>query len=267
MRTIGIDELHGILLEIAKEFHSICVKNKIPYYMLGGTMLGAIRHKGFIPWDDDMDFGVPREYFETLKIILSKELQEKYGLITIQNSDSILIDIVKIQDNRTVIKELYKENLKESVGINIDIFPLDKALNKNCGWKLRLMSLLRSVEAYRFLSSSTRPWHKKIVAQIIKTILFPLDKLTLIKFINNNLISSSGQYIANHYGAWGAKETVHSDVMGSPVLYEFEDTKLYGVSKFDEYLTSLYGNYLQLPPEDKRHIHIKEMYWKSGIEI
>ena len=63
-KTISLPECHNILLNIAIDFHNTCAKHNIPYYMLGGTQLGAVRHKGFIPWDDDMDFGVPRMYFE-----------------------------------------------------------------------------------------------------------------------------------------------------------------------------------------------------------
>ena len=74
MKNLSGVELHSVLLEIGKAFHNICGKNNIPYFMLGGTMLGAVRHKGIIPWDDDMDFGVPREYFDKLKKALCEEL-------------------------------------------------------------------------------------------------------------------------------------------------------------------------------------------------
>lgn len=70
MRKISIEELHAKLLDIAKVFHQICERHQIPYYMISGTMLGAVRHKDIIPWDDDMDFGVPREYFDELHAIL-----------------------------------------------------------------------------------------------------------------------------------------------------------------------------------------------------
>ena len=61
-KELSIEELHQIVLNIGKEFHKICINNNIPYYILAGTMLGAIRHKGFIPWDDDIDIGIPRQY-------------------------------------------------------------------------------------------------------------------------------------------------------------------------------------------------------------
>ena len=74
----NVEELHKILLDIAKDFHQVCVDHNIPYYMLGGTMLGAVRHKGFIPWDDDMDFGVERKYLEKLEKIYAEKVNSPY---------------------------------------------------------------------------------------------------------------------------------------------------------------------------------------------
>lgn len=254
-------DLHNILIEISRQFHRICQAHDIPYYMLGGTMLGAVRHNGFIPWDDDMDFGVPRKFFNQLKVILSKELSENYGILTIQNSDALLIDIIKICDRRTVIKEKYKENVKEEFGINIDIFPLDKTNHKK-STKSRIIQCLLSLQSYRFLSITPRPLLKKIVAILIKFVFWGMRKNTIINCINSFIIEENGKYIANHYGAWNNKETVASEVMGTPVLYNFEDFQFYGVAKPYDYLSSLYGDFMKIPPKNKRHIHITGMFWK-----
>ena len=261
MREINsITELHGILLDIGKEFHRICVKNNIPYYILGGTMLGAVRHKGFIPWDDDMDFGVPRKYFKQCLIALKKDLSSKYEILTIDNSDSIFIDIIKISDKRTEMNEIYKEDISDKVGINIDIFPLDSIKNKD--FRIKVISLLIRLQYYVFLSVKSRPFHKKMIALFIKLIFSFLNKRTIVDFINKYLINNGGEYIANIYGAWGEKEIVVNNIMGRPTLYTFEDTAFYGVENYSLYLSSLYGNYMELPPKDKRHLHIKNVYWK-----
>ena len=97
MRQIeSAEELHGILLGIGRAFDDLCRKHNIPYYMLGGTMLGAVRHGGIIPWDDDLDFGVPREFFDRLKQVLSDELPDPYRVVTLEKSDSMLNEIIKI---------------------------------------------------------------------------------------------------------------------------------------------------------------------------
>ena len=254
-----VNELHGILLDIAKEFHRICTENDIPYYMLGGTMLGAIRHKGFIPWDDDMDFGVRREHFNRLKIVLRTQLDAKYKVLTFPESDVMYYDFIKIVDTRTRLEELYKENATGN-GINIDIFPLDPATSKE-GNSKKIERVLR-LHSYRHLSIKPRPMVKKIIALAVKTVFFWWKKDTVIKYIDKHLVEKSGGFIANVYGAWGAKETVPAEVMGKPVLYAFENAEFYGVAMPDAYLKSLYGDYMQLPPAEKRHLHLVGAYWK-----
>lgn len=253
-------ELHAILLDLGKLFHNICVKHDIPYYMLYGTMLGAVRHKGFIPWDDDMDFGVPREHYEKLKEILNKELSREYGILTVEKSDVLLVDIIKIQDKRTVINELYKENIKEKFGINIDIFPIDSSHGSIR--KIRMKDFMLRIAMYRFLSSKKRNSIKKIIAFILKIVLFWLNKRMIINIMNKFFIENDGMYMISNYGAWGTREIVNKEYIGKPVLYDFESTQFYGVENAHGYLSSLYGDYMQLPPEGKRHIHITGMYWK-----
>ena len=95
MERIDIEEVHSRVLAIAKEFDRICTLHGIPYYMIGGTMLGAIRHKGFIPWDDDMDFGVPIEHYQELINILEKELPYPFRCCTYKNHPAVLFNFLK----------------------------------------------------------------------------------------------------------------------------------------------------------------------------
>ena len=126
MKKIGIEEVHSRLLAIAKVFDDICTRHNIPYYMIGGTMLGAIRHKGFIPWDDDMDFGVPIEYYKELIDTLENELPYPYRCCTYKNHPAVLFTYFKIEDQSTCIDDaaIYLP-LEDKLGINIDIFPLN----------------------------------------------------------------------------------------------------------------------------------------------
>ena len=125
MREITIEESHRLLLALAKEFHSVCERNEIPYFMLGGTMLGAVRHKGFIPWDDDMDFGIPREYFSFFIDSCKKDLPSSYKVLYYDNSDYAILGFVKLSDSRTVVEEVFAPITDEVLGVNIDVFPLD----------------------------------------------------------------------------------------------------------------------------------------------
>ena len=101
MKELSLKDQHILLLGIAKEFDKVCRDSRIPYYMLGGTMLGAIRHKGFIPWDDDMDFGVPRPYYERLISALEEQLPVRYRCCTYDNSRNIIYPFIKIEDTHT----------------------------------------------------------------------------------------------------------------------------------------------------------------------
>lgn len=250
-----IKEIHSILLEIAKEFHRICVKHSIPYYMLGGTMLGAIRHKGFIPWDDDMDFGVPRKYIKRLLEVLRNDLPSHLSLITSFDDYGVANEIIKITDKRTIVDETGKENILNKMGLFIDVFPLDITNND---WSTfsrnHLYSVLLSVNNLRYYPSS-RPI-KKVIGFVIKCIPVRLF-LRLIRL----MLTQTGNYITNYSGAWGSKETVFKDVFGNPLLYSFEDCYFFGVEDNHNYLKSLYGNYMQLPPEQKRHTHLINVYW------
>lgn len=258
----SIDVIHSILLDIAKAFHLVCTNNRIPYYMLGGTMLGAIRHKGFIPWDDDMDFGVPREYYKKCINLLEKELPFYYKVETAYKNDKIIGDFIKIQDTRTLIKEdKYKSNTKNHIGVNIDVFPLDETNNKKGPFsRNRIIQFLSSIDGYRLFSLKNRPFPKKIIALFIKIVLFPFGKHSILKITKKLASSGKGAFLANHYGAWKMKEIISKSIMGTPQLYLFEDMEYFGVEKYDSYLVHLYNNWKELPPLEKRKVHITDSY-------
>lgn len=253
-----IKELHNIILEIGKTFHKICTQNKIPYYMLGGTMLGTIRHKGFIPWDDDMDFGIPRKYYSKAIQILKEQLPKEYHVTTIEDNVGIFGEIVKIVDTRTIIQEINRDTDSNEIGVFVDIFPIDYTDN-NYGKLSRNMLILRLLHAQQLVMEHYSRYN--IESRICKITSYIFGRFCFLKLLRK-LVHKQGSYYANHSGMWGQRETVKKEIMGEPVLYDFEDTQFYGVNKPHEYLESLYGDYMQLPPEDKRHTHIEYMAYK-----
>jgi lipopolysaccharide cholinephosphotransferase len=263
MTKISIDEVHEILLAIAKEFHRICEDNGITYYMLGGTMLGAVRHKGFIPWDDDMDFGVARKDFQRLEELFNNCKNSPYRLRTLYNSKTILNEPSKLEDTRTLIVELERANIEEEIGINIDIFPLDITNgNKSFFSKNNLVHIIGLINTYRYGNLKVLNFWRKVLAICFKIIFYPFDKYSLLSFARKHLIPNEGEFISNLYGYWGVKETIPRKVMGHPVKYQFEDTYFYGVENYDEYLKSLYNEYMKIPSRDNLHIHLDNAFKK-----
>ena len=145
MKRIGLDAVHYHLLGIAKEFDRVCSTFGIPYYMAYGTMLGAIRHGGFIPWDDDMDFVVPIEYYHQLINCLEANLSYPYKCRTYKNSKAVIHCFIKIEDQRTIADNATIDlPTEEKIGINIDIFPLNRyeSLNYRIKTVQRMIHLL-----------------------------------------------------------------------------------------------------------------------------
>lgn len=269
MRQLDIEGVHKHLLDIAKEFHRICVSNSIPYYMIGGTMLGAVRHQGFIPWDDDMDFGVPRPYFEKLQQILSDELQRPYSLVTRFNS-FYPIGFIKIQDTRTLAIESVVSHRKDAyIGINIDIFPLEECsmptpkLESLISTRDRIGNVINCI--FRNLSGTLA---RRLTNRAFR-LLFSTSHDNMIKWLSRQdeicakINKTGSDAMANVYGFCGVREVISKKIWGTPTLYKFEDTELFGCCDYDRFLTQIYRDYMQLPPEEKRHIHLQNMYSKE----
>lgn len=265
MRKINTaEELHSLLYNIASVFHTICVNNNIPYYMLGGTMLGAIRHKSIIPWDDDMDFGVPRRYFERLKKLLLKQLPSYYCVRDMENCTYIESPVFKIDDLRTEVIEFGMEKSKSRIGVFIDVFPLDDTNKYKFFSRNSFIQNLTRIDQYRnYCQRESMRLEKKCLAMLIKLIFLPFPRLYFTKVANYLAMNGSGDYCANHFGFWRMKEIVPWGVMGKPTLYKIGSLKLYGVEHYDMYLNSLYKDYMKLPPENKRHMHLVSISYKD----
>lgn len=267
MSAFMAGDIHNLLIDIASQFHRVCVKHGIPYYMMGGTMLGAVRHHGFIPWDDDMDFGIPREHYERFITICNNELPHYYKLLTYEKSDYAVLGYAKISDDRTIIKEIFSPMTDETLGVNIDIFPLDKTNGNKSLFSFNFF--VRSAFKFQkllFFNPENRPFLKKCLA-IFAQKVFRFSKGTILKQLEKMLkrkgTEKNSSYYCNFFGAWGLKELLPISVFGEPRLYKFEETEFYGVEHYDAFLRSFYGDYNQLPPLNERHVHQIDILWKE----
>lgn len=259
MKRIGIEECHEHLLKIVCEIHTISQKYDIPYYIIGGTLLGAVRHKGFIPWDDDMDIGVPIEYYEELMQLLGKELPSPYRVCRYWDVEGCGTVFAKIDDTSTCINDpRIPLPIEKQIGINVDVFPLNHCSFDNP--KLKRLRLLQNWKRRIYTESTSGKKHKHIIKKVLQFIS-PLSHKDFQDKIYNIVTSiNEGGMLANLFSPYGLKEFMPIDYFGEPIYYQFEDTKLLGPCKPHEYLTQLYGNYMQLPPEEKRMVHADEIY-------
>lgn len=255
-----MNEMQLMMSEMVKWFHSFCQRNDIRYYMVGGTMLGAVRHNGFIPWDDDIDVGIPRKDYERLLKNKNQWLysEKKYYIESyLDNNKDFEFRYAKVYDTQTTLIENCRSRTKR--GIFIDVFPLD-GIGDN---KEEALNNYSSIQKYvQFLLTRTckvkksRTLTKNLV--IIASRLIPnfiIDNKKIISKINT-LCSvrdfDTSMFVGNLVGMWGAKEIMPREFFGKPTLYKFEDTELYGPEKYDDYLKNLYNNWRQLPPLEKQ---------------
>ena len=242
-------------LEILKEIKKICETNNIKYYLLGGTLLGAVRHKGFIPWDDDLDIGMLREDYEKFLSIARNQLPDKYFLQTTYLEQGYSLPFAKIRANGTILEESNISHLNIHKGIWIDVFPLDGVLNpqgKLIKWRYKLINLCTTMIGYT---------NKAVELKKLKTIVFvkifsligikKLDKIrTFLMKLDEN---KDYRYITNFGSNYGFnKQLVQKSTYGNPVYIEFEDSEFFAPSEYEYLLKKIFGDYMKLPPLEKR---------------
>ena len=269
-----IKRLHAINLEIYRDIVTTCEKYGIKVSLSGGSALGAVRHKGIIPWDDDIDVMLSREDFEQFMRLFQKELGEKYYMACPDARYSDQYDyVIRIINKETIFGDFFDKSKLFSQGITVDVLPIDYVPDNPIVYYIKgilsciLLFFINSNMMYYCKNDKT----KKLYTQAIFPAIYYYARISLgfiISFIPyqkwcyifNYVISSkkktkrvsipSGR---NHY----FKETHSSDVFYPFAETEFEGEIAYVPHKVDEYLQALYGkHYMEIPPENKREKHI-----------
>lgn len=256
-----LSELQVELLKMLEWFDTLCRENNLAYYALGGTMLGAVRHGGFIPWDDDVDVGMPRKDYDKLCKLDVSNYSEKY-LIESPESDKgdYCYPYVKIYDKTTTLIENYKKPVIR--GIFIDVFPIDCI---GMDYKEAMKNFSKIKKQYDFYTARVSSIRKGraiyknaavVLARMLPRIL--VNDIELRKKISREcsiLNIEDNRWGGNLLGNWGKKEIMPMIYYGVPQEYKFENLTIYGVEMYDEYLTYLYGEWKELPPIEKRVSH------------
>ncbi len=250
-----LNPLQENLLEMFAWLTKYLNDQKLSYYVIGGTFLGAVRHEGFIPWDDDIDIAMPRPDYEKLIKLLEYPVDNYIVESPKGNAKDYIYAFSKFYDLNTTMTEKLRKNITR--GVFIDIFPLDGIGNnyreslKNYKKIDRLnMLLAMKVCAYR----KDRVWWKNFAVFLGR--FLPVSSKKLAKKIDTLCAEKAfedSQYVGNLISTYRAKELMEKTIFGKPVSYKFENLTVFGPEKYDEYLTRLYGDWKKLPPVDKRH--------------
>jgi len=261
-------------LELLKAFVRVCEKHNLQYFLAYGSALGAIRHKGFIPWDDDVDVVMPRkDYDEYIKLQYEYE-GTPYFIQTFKSDPCYIYNYGKLRDSSTTFLENAFRNHRMNQGVFIDIFPLDgmsftvdnkkKAVKRNrfvwrqVYWSY-LPALRRKIHARTFL--------KDILLNIVAGLAYVFD----IAHYRNKRVEKYARKIPLEQSALAGTIFTYGSLTGcmetelfkETIKVPFEDTEVNVLKEYDKYLTNLYGDYMTFPPKEKQVGH----HYNSGVSM
>ena len=251
-------DLQKTEFNILVSFISACDRLGLKYYLLGGTLLGAVRHRGFIPWDDDIDVGMLRADYEVFLHEGQKLLPESYFLQTFDTDPDYPQCFAKLRDSGTTFIETSVRHRKINHGVYIDIFPLDYYPEKTV--QQRLLRLKLRALFFRQRSEFYLPEYNKVTLNSLlfgplSRALFPTTQ-SIVRNMDQTFRSvSESTLVCNYCGAWGEREIVPANWFANGVYGVFEGLPVRLPAVYDKYLTNIYGDYMQLPPEHKRVAH------------
>lgn len=267
MKNMSRDEYKEVILNILLKVHKFCKENNISYSLSCGTLLGAVRHKGFIPWDDDIDIQLLRDDYNKLIQLFPQEYED-ISLVSLERDSKWDRAYAKAYNSTTI--EVEALNSKKRVGVGIDVVPIDKVPDSNNDWlkynkKRLLLQKIYSLKSLKFRKD--RSLGKNFVLALSRIVLFPfslrflamlIDKMAK-KFNNQNtsFLFENCQGIGKRRNRFLLKD------FEGYIDMEFEGHYLKAPQGYDDYLTQTYGNYMQLPPKNQQVPHHSfEAYWK-----
>lgn len=257
-------DLQQVELQLLTAFVEVCDVLGLRYYLLGGTLLGAVRHGGFIPWDDDIDVGMPREDYETFLRQAQNLLPENLFLQTYETDPECPLYFAKLRNSDTAFVETSVCKKRMNHGVYIDIFPLDYYPSSIAG--MICVSLQKHILQFRLWQDyfsrdkdNTVKRCAKLAIQWITYIplrlIYPASRDALRAFDRTIKRVPKSAFLCNYCGAWGSKEIAPAEWFGEGVPIRFESLTALAPKEYDLYLTRLYGDYMIPPPEKSRVGH------------
>lgn len=274
-----MNDLQKKELELFKAFAEVCEKHHLQYFLVGGSALGAIRHKGFIPWDDDIDVGMPRKDYDQFMLLQDEFKGTPYFIQNFRTDPCYVYNYGKLRDSSTTfIENLYK-NHRINHGVWLDIFPIDgfskkKKPREKFANKIMYIWLQVYCSYMWALRRKVRKqtWLKDILLNIAAGFFFILDighyRNKKVERIVHKIPLEESTMGGNFFGFNMKREAMDSSIYKEFIKVPFEDTEAYVLKNYDTYLRNLYGEYMTPPPEGKQygHHHHKGLDLNMGYE-
>ena len=259
-QTLSREIVKKIEIEILNHIDAVCKEHNIKYYLDYGTLLGAIRHKGFIPWDDDIDICMKRDEYERFVRVMSNVKDSRFQLLTTETDPYFFYEFAKVVDSRTrLIESLTIES--PNMGVWVDVFPKDNLprFHRLLKFIVNVLLVFRIFSVFRKF-----PKHHSIlfypiwcVARVIgfRPFVNTIKKLSIMYRKSDNYVGDLRDLSAPKY-FWSR------EMFDKAELVEFEGGMYPAPQRWHEYLSGLYGDYMILPPEDQRRVHLFNAYYK-----
>lgn len=274
LQPLSLEELQNLEFDILVSFHEFCEQHHLRYYLCGGTLIGAIRHKGFIPWDDDIDVMMPRPDYMKFIELTKGRLDETKKLDSLYLNKNPFSAITRIYDIRT--ETFFKTStINYTLGCWIDVYPLDgfssHALFRKISCKtIRLLQILiiyRSTKCFAKRKNKVLTFFQYFLLPFLPLIYsFKYGiYLSLFEKISQHYSYAKSEFVGVYDGRAGEGEVMRKSDMEPAIKVDFWGKKFYAMANYDTYLKNLYGDYMTLPPEAERiSRHEINVYWKVG---
>lgn len=275
MNNLKLKKLQIAQYILLEKLNEICIDNDINYFLYAGSLLGAIRHKGMIPWDLDIDTAMLRTDYEKF-INIFKESEEVF----LQNDHTDKYsnrNFSRLMLKDTKISTKYNQNIKSKKNIYIDIFPIDDVSNlKTMKIKEVLIRSLQQAKAFKNGKRRCLKFTHTILNYVIGVTLFPLSNKVINSSINRlckSEVNEKSKYVTNYFSHYGSiKELMEKSIYKETILVEFGRKKFPIPRKYKVYLEKIYGDYMTPPPEEKRIpldldlVEIEFGFWENVVE-
>ncbi len=267
-KYMTLDEIHAEQIQMFKKITKYLDKNQLRYFICGGTLLGAIRHKGFIPWDDDIDILMPRPDYDKLqKLSIDFKIADNLELHSFE-LNNLNDPFCKIYNLDTEMEKYYSDDEYDN-HMWIDIFPMDglpdsqKKINKTFKKSLRYRQLLKLRKVREeIMVKESKTYAKAIAKPFLKILIDLMPKKFYVRKIDKlcrKYPYDSANFVGGIAWGYGPQEALPREEVNKIVKVEFENMKVKTFSCWDKYLKNLYKDYMKLPPKDKRVAHVMQI--------